>query len=138
MILCLLTLFSCGHNSIKESITFIADEQSTMRQDIPTDSIKGAYLSLDANRYDFGTIRSKETSEIVIEFEVENLGKIPLVIFKADVSCGCMSVDYPKVPVFPNKREKLRVTIDTKGVHVCRLSQSACFSKQEGKIESHH
>ena len=45
---------------------------------------------------------------------MENVGNLPLVILKSDVSCGCMSVDYPKLPFFSGEKAKLIVTIDTK------------------------
>ncbi|MCL2738120.1 MAG: DUF1573 domain-containing protein [Bacteroidales bacterium] len=106
---------SCGNSNTKESVTRITDGQCyIVQQETPIDSIVGAYLCLDKSRYDFGKIRSKRTPKIAIEFEVANLGKAPLVILKADVFCGCMSVDYPKAPIFPQGRAKLTVTIDTK------------------------
>lgn len=36
-----------------------------------------------------------------------------MVILKADVSCGCVSVDYPKEPIMPDKEKKLQVKIST-------------------------
>jgi len=108
-------LYSCGNNSPKDSVTHITDEQyNRAQQEIPIDSIVGAYLRLDKSRYDFGKIRSKRTPKIEIEFGVENMGKTPLVFFKADVSCGCMSVNYPKAPIFAGEKAKLTVTIDTR------------------------
>lgn len=52
--------------------------------------------------------------DIPIEFEIENIGKDPLVILKADVSCGCLSVNYPKAPIRPGENAKLIVNVDTK------------------------
>jgi len=111
-----LFLQSCGNSNTENSVAHITYEQyNTTLQDIPMDSIAGSYLRLDKNRHDFGKVRSRKTQKIEIEFEMENLGKIPLVILRVDVSCGCMSVDYPKTPVFPKKSAKLTITIDTKG-----------------------
>lgn len=49
-----------------------------------------------------------------IDFEIKNSGKLPLVIAKTDVSCGCLSVDCPKDPILPGKKTRLTVHIDTR------------------------
>ena len=65
-------------------------------------------------KYDFGKISKKEHSYLDVEFELRNTGKIPLIISKVDVSCGCLSVNYSKEPINPGKIRKLVVHIDTK------------------------
>ena len=112
----LLSLQSCRSGNTKNGVVHTTDEQYniTAQPEISLDSITGAFLRLDKSRHDFGTIRIKKTPKITIEFEIDNLGKSPLVILKADVSCACMSVDYPKMPVSPGDRAKLTVTINTK------------------------
>ena len=110
-----ISLQSCGNSNAKDgTIQHILEEQNNaVQQEVLPDSIAGAYLRLDKSRYDFGKVHSKKTQKIEIEFEVENLGKAPLLIFKADVSCGCMSVDYPKMPIHPGKRARITITVNT-------------------------
>ncbi len=112
----LLTIQSCGSKNAKNGMNVGMGEQSeqSVRQTVPWDSINGAYLHLDRKRYDFGKISRKKMPDIPIEFEIENIGKDPLVILKADVSCGCLSVNYPKAPIRPGENAKLIVNVDTK------------------------
>ena len=106
---------SCHSRIRKNSITHIKDEQyEIVQQEILMDDIEDAYLHLDKTMYDFGKIRIKKTPKITIELEIENQGMLPLVILKTDVSCGCMSVDFPKLPILSKEKEKLTVTIVTK------------------------
>ena len=73
-----------------------------------------ACLEIVNKKYDFGKISKKEHSYLDVEFELRNTGKIPLIISKVDVSCGCLSVNYSKEPINPGKIRKLVVHIDTK------------------------
>ena len=84
----LLTIQSCGSKNAKNGMNVGMGEQSeqSVRQTVPWDSINGAYLHLDRKRYDFGKISRKKMPDIPIEFEIENIGKDPLVILKAGVS----------------------------------------------------
>lgn len=77
--------------------------------------VKGSYLRLDKNSYDFGTVRSKKTKVVSINCTIENTGIAPLLILKADVSCGCLSVEYPKEPITQDKKAVLKISIDLKG-----------------------
>lgn len=63
-----------------------------------------------------------EIPELIIDFKMKNNGQDPLVILKADVSCGCVSVDYPKEPIMPDK-EKAPSKIST-------INQYGFFNKQ--------
>lgn len=74
-------------------------------------------LFIDNSHYDFGTINKSEKPELIINFMLKNKGTVPLVIIKADVSCGCVSADYPKEPIMPDKEKKLQVKIRTINQH---------------------
>lgn len=60
--------------------------------------------------------------ELPQEVEFSNIGTVPLVILKADVSCGCLSVEYPKAPILPNQTGKLIIKADLR-------AQSGTFNK---------
>ena len=82
-------MLSCQSRHVKkDGELHISDEQygrdHIVQREIPKDSLEGAWLFLHKNRHDFGKISSRKTPEITIEFEIENTGKLPLVIFKAD------------------------------------------------------
>lgn len=68
-------------------------------------------LKFAKTRYDFGTI--KKHTPIIVSFEFINKGNIPLVIQKVDVSCGCLSIEYPKQPTMPDKKAIVEVKINT-------------------------
>lgn len=78
----------------------------------PKDS---AFFQLNENLFDFGFVKEKKVKNIVLLFDVENLGKTPLVIFDGDVSCSCLSVEYPEKPVLYGEKQQLKVNINTKG-----------------------
>lgn len=86
------------------------------------ESHTGAYLKINQSHYDFGEIDKKETPVINADVEITNQGKIPLVISKIDVACGCMSVDTPKEPILPGQSKTITVTVTTK-------NQTGTFNK---------
>lgn len=61
--------------------------------------------------YHFGTVTDGE--KVVHEFEFENVGTAPLVIFAADVTCGCTTTSFSKSPVMPGKKGSIKVTFDS-------------------------
>lgn len=116
--LIILSFASCKNDNARND----SSSNEITKTTITTDSIEGAYLALDKTKYDFGKIKRKKTPYLTIDFEIENIGKKPLVILKTDVSCGCISVECPKEPILPNKKTKLTLTIDTK-------NQNGVFNK---------
>jgi len=70
----------------------------------------------------FGKI-NKETRQLhYVNFEFENTGKAPLVIFEVKVSCGCLSSLYPKRPVMSGEKDSMRIFINPN-------NQSGTFNK---------
>lgn len=80
-------------------------------------NIEGAYIDLLNNHFDFGEINSKKIPNITIDVKFTNIGQAPLLILKSDVSCGCLSVDYPKEPIMPNQTGKLIIHADLRAQH---------------------
>lgn len=64
--------------------------------------------------YDFGTIR-EEDGPVSHDFEFTNTGKIPLVIERVEVSCGCTTPRYDREPVRPGGKGTVRVTFHPEG-----------------------
>lgn len=71
-------------------------------------------LSLSINEIDLGNINKKENEFISTSFEFINEGEKPLVITKADISCGCIKVDYTKNPIMKGKMGKINIRLDTR------------------------
>ena len=121
ILLCIGTFVGCGQRNAKKNESApVAGNIAAVKP--AADSIHGAYLSLDKSRYDFGKVNKNKTPLIPIEFMVENIGKEPLVILKADVSCGCLSTKFSTEPILPGEKSLLMVYIDTK-------SQEGNFNK---------
>lgn len=83
----------------------------TTNEAIPQ-NLEGAYLKLTDNHFDFGEISRKKISNITVEAEFTNIGKAPLLILKADISCNCLSVEYPREPILPNQIGKVVIHAD--------------------------
>ncbi|WP_026366812.1 DUF1573 domain-containing protein [Bacteroides sp. 14(A)] len=101
-------LVGCAGKENNQNRTIIAIGNSKSSKDS-----LAAYLVISPSKYDFGTISQKEHPELNIYFNIENKGRSPLVIQKADVSCGCVSVDYPQYPIPSQEKTKLLVHIKT-------------------------
>lgn len=50
-------------------------------------------------------------------YELQNIGDKPLIIYSAGVSCGCTKVEFTKEPILPGQSTTVRVKFDTKTVY---------------------
>jgi hypothetical protein len=64
--------------------------------------------------YDFGTIKESKGA-VSHEFEFINSGNGNLVIYDATAECGCTRPEYPKNPIAPAKKSKIKVTYNPTG-----------------------
>lgn len=64
--------------------------------------------------HDFGIINEKG-GPVSHEFEISNVGDGNLVIIDATAECGCTRPDYPKSPIAPGKKNKIKVTYNPIG-----------------------
>lgn len=63
--------------------------------------------------YDFGTI--PEGPDATCKFVFKNTGKEPIIVQKAQASCGCTVPSYQQSPVFPGDKGTIDVAYHTKG-----------------------
>jgi len=63
--------------------------------------------------HDFGTL--DEGPQATHFFEFTNAGKEPLIIQSVTASCGCTTPDWPKQPILPGKKGKIKVMYNTQG-----------------------
>jgi hypothetical protein len=63
--------------------------------------------------HDFGTIKEGQTVEYT--FTVKNTGEAPLIIQKADPSCGCTVPAWTKEPIEPGKSGFVKAKFDSSG-----------------------
>ena len=75
---------------------------------------KGAEMTLNEKTHDFGTIK-EANGPVTHTFEFTNTGGEPLVIINVNASCGCTRPEYPKEPIMPGKKGKVKVTFNPAG-----------------------
>jgi hypothetical protein len=51
-------------------------------------------------------------------FELQNTGKVPLLISRVQPSCGCTVADYPKSPIEPGQKGIIKITYRAQNVGV--------------------
>jgi len=72
-------------------------------------------LNVSNSKKNFGFVKKGELVKIV--YDISNDGNQPLLISDVEISCSCTTVDFPKQPILPNKKEKITVSFDTKTVY---------------------
>ena len=75
---------------------------------------KRAKIVFEKSSHDFGDIRESE-GDVTCTFTFTNTGDAPLLILRAQASCGCTSPDYPKHPLRPGECGTISVTYHAKG-----------------------
>lgn len=63
----------------------------------------------------FGFVNKGEI--VTIDFEFQNTGTEPLLLFETKVECSCTSVNFPKQPVPAGQKSVLTVKFDTKNAY---------------------
>jgi len=63
--------------------------------------------------HDFGTVPEGPAAEY--EFSFTNTGKEPIIIQRAQPSCGCTTPSYSKDPVLPGKTGAIKASYGTQG-----------------------
>lgn len=75
---------------------------------------KGAEMTFNEKTHDFSTIK-EANGPVTHTFEFTNTGGEPLVIINVNASCGCTRPEYPKEPIMPGKKGKVKVTFNPAG-----------------------
>lgn len=115
---CIFFLLGCSN---QQPSTFEKTHSNSSTTKKTTD-INKAYLHFtNGNICNFGTVQEK-IDTILMDVKIENSGRTPLLIYKADVSCGCVSVKIPKEPILPKKNAVIHIKVNT-------IDQNGYFSK---------
>lgn len=70
-------------------------------------------IVFDHESYDFGEIEEGTLAEH--EFEFSNTGKEPLILQNVRASCGCTTPSWPKEPILPGQKGKIKAVYNSKG-----------------------
>ena len=73
-----------------------------------------AQISFTEQTHNFGTIPEKG-GPVSCDFEFTNTGGANLIILSANAECGCTTPEFPKNPIAPGKKGKIRVTYNPLG-----------------------
>lgn len=91
------------------------------------------YLIFTKKEYDLGTI-DRRNELINLDFKFFNKSKQPIIIKKADVSCGCISVKIPHKPILKNKRGVVKISINTKQLRGYFIKQIFISSNAQNNL----
>lgn len=80
----------------------------------PLRADKRAEITFEKQSHDFGTIAEND-GDVSCEFKFTNTGSSPLLIIRAQASCGCTTPEYPKHPIRPGESGVVSVTYHAKG-----------------------
>ena len=72
-----------------------------------------AFEWVDGEVHDFGNITDGDVVEHTFKFK--NIGEAPLIIEKAQASCGCTVPAWTKEPIPPGETGEVQVRFDSKG-----------------------
>ncbi len=70
-------------------------------------------FKFETEEYDFGKITQGES--VTYEFKFTNLGTEPMIISKAEGSCGCTVPIWPKEPIMKGQKSTIKVTFNSTG-----------------------
>lgn len=79
----------------------------------PATTLKADDMAFTDMTHDFGTV--SEGPDATCEFTFKNNGKEPIVVEKAQPSCGCTVPQFSKEPVKPGETGIINVAYHTKG-----------------------
>jgi hypothetical protein len=77
---------------------------------IDASEIKSPKITWVKDSYDFGSIKQGVPVDVVFEFT--NTGNAPLIISKVEPACNCTGAEWPKTPIMPGQKGKIKVTYD--------------------------
>lgn len=72
----------------------------------------GAKIEFEKEVHDYGNVKYGANGTCTFEFK--NTGNAPLIISKAQGSCGCTVPSWPKEPIAPGAKGVITVKYDTK------------------------
>ncbi len=81
--------------------------------DKPLSKEEAPQMKFEEDVFHFGNLKDGEI--VTHEFVFKNTGKAPLVISNATGSCGCTVPEYPKEPIAPGKKGKIKVSFNSTG-----------------------
>jgi hypothetical protein len=76
-----------------------------------TSNLSAQEITFETQKINYGTIPQGANGERYFSFT--NTGAVPLIIQNAQKSCGCTIPTWPKEPILPGEKSKIKVKYDT-------------------------
>ena len=93
--------------------SFAQDQDKKVLTNVVNENSNQASFSFEKDEFDFGNLKQGESS--TYEFKFTNEGNEPLVISKAEGSCGCTVPIFPKEPIMKGQTAIIKVTFNSTG-----------------------
>ena len=87
---------------------------------------KAATIKWDKTEYDFGNIKQGNPQKV--EYTFENTGDKPILINKAEASCGCTKLTYDQKPTLPGQKGSISTVFDAKELGLFQKSITVFMS----------
>lgn len=71
-----------------------------------TENKEKPVIEFEKTTHDFGKVWSG--TQVAYEFVFVNKGKVPLIISSVQPSCGCTTPEWPKEPILPGQKSKIK------------------------------
>jgi LEA14-like dessication related protein len=81
---------------------------------LPLTVIAQNKVSFKANKHDFGMVDRQKEAFIEATFEIVNPNQTPLIIYKVDVSCGCILSSYTNKPIKKGETGYVKLRLNVK------------------------
>lgn len=96
------------------------------------DNSKFPIMTFESEIIDYGTIEQGSNGER--EFKFTNTGNAPLIISKAQNTCGCTIPSWPKEPINPGESSVIKVKYDTKRLGIINKSVTIISNAKRATI----
>ena len=77
------------------------------------DNPNASDIKFEIENHDFGTV--EEGPKAAFDFNFTNTGKEPLILQDVHASCGCTVPSWPREPILPGQKNKIKVEYNTQG-----------------------
>ncbi|MEM0941090.1 MAG: DUF1573 domain-containing protein [Bacteroidota bacterium] len=97
--------------SLVYCVVSFGQDKSELQDD--SESLTGPKIYFTETSFDFGDINQGDKVEHTFEFE--NTGNEPLILSDVRTTCGCTAPEWPREPIAPGKKAKLKVVFNSTG-----------------------
>ena len=88
-------------------------QEKKVLDNVANENTKSPNFKFKEEEFNFGTIKQGES--VSHEFTFTNTGNEPLIITKAEGSCGCTVPTYPQHPILKGQTGVIKVTFNSTG-----------------------